>query len=160
MNNSEQSPASDSAENLPDFLYAKDAESRFVIANLSVATNAGVKTPADLVGKTDFDLFPKDLAANYYEDEQKVIRSGQPLLNREEQCVDTHGNMRYLLTTKVPFRDENGRINGVVGVGRDITKRRKVEEDLREAEQRFRSIFEETIVGVFQGTPSEIGRAP
>lgn len=141
-------------DNLPDFLYAKDAESRFVIANLSVATNAGAKTPADLVGKTDFDLFPKELATNYYEDEQKVIRSGQPLLNREEQCVDPQGNTRYLLTTKVPFRDENGRINGIVGVGRDITKRRKMEEDLREAERRYSGIFEETIVGVFQGTPS------
>jgi len=58
------------------------------------------------------------------------------------------------LTTKVPFRDENGRINGVVGVGRDISTRRKIEEDLREAEQRYRGIFEETIIGVFQGTPS------
>ena len=141
-------------DNLPDFLYAKDANSRFVIANMAVATNAGTQTPGDLVGKTDFDLFPKELAQNYYEDEQKIIRSGQPLLNREEQCVDPHGNVHYLLSTKVPFRDENGRINGIVGVGRDITKRRKVEEDLREAEQRFRSIFEETIVGVFQGTPS------
>src|SRR6266566_3076272 len=75
-------------DNLPDFLYVKDAESRFLTANLSVATNAGVKTPVDLAGKTDFDLFPKELAKNYYEDEQKVIRSGQPLLNREEQCVD------------------------------------------------------------------------
>src|SRR2546428_715418 len=75
-------------DNIPDFLYAKDAESRFVIANMSVATNAGVKTTNDLVGKTDFDLFPKELATNYYEDEQKVIRSGQALLNREEQCVD------------------------------------------------------------------------
>ena len=141
-------------DNLPDFLYAKDANSRFVIANMAVATNAGTQTPGDLVGKTDFDLFPKELAQNYYEDEQKIIRSGQPLLNREEQCVDPHGNVHYLMSTKVPFRDENGRINGIVGVGRDITKRRKVEEDLREAEQRFRSIFEETIVGVFQGTPS------
>src|ERR1041385_246135 len=112
MNNSEQSPASDSAEkhpqeahvkelrmlralidNLPDFLYAKDADSRFVIANMAVATNAGTQTPGDLVGKTDFDLFPKELAQNYYEDEQKIIRSGQPLLNREEQCVDPHGNV-------------------------------------------------------------------
>src|ERR1051325_6778663 len=141
-------------DNLPDFLYVKDAKSRFVIANLSVAANAGVKAAADLVGKTDFDLFPKDLAKNYYEDEQKVIHSGQPLLNREEQCVDPQGNTRYLLTTKAPFRDENGQIKGIVGIGRDITKRRKIEEELREAEQRFRSIFEETIVGVFQGTPS------
>jgi len=112
---------------------------------MAVAKNAGAKTPGDLVGKTDFDLFPKELATNYYEDEQKVIRSGQALLNREEQCVDPHGNMRYLLTTKVPFRDEQGQINGIVGVGRDITKRRKIEEDLREAEQRYRGMFEETL---------------
>lgn len=141
-------------DNIPDFLYVKNSESRFLIANLSVATNAGVDAPADLVGKTDFDLFPKELAQVYYEDEQKVIRSGQPLLNHEEQCVDPQGNIRYLLTSKVPVRDDNGQIQGIVGIGRDVTKRREIEEDLREAEQRFRGIFEETIVGVFQGTPS------
>jgi PAS domain S-box-containing protein len=140
-------------DSIPDFLYAKDVESRFVIANSSVAANAGVKEAANLVGKTDFDLFPKELAENYYDDEQKVIRSGQPLLNREEKCVDPQGNIRYLLTTKVPVRNESGQIEGIVGIGRDITKRRKIEEELREAEQRFRSIFEETIVGVFQATP-------
>jgi PAS domain S-box-containing protein len=141
-------------DSLPDFLYVKDAESRFVIANLTVAKNSGGRMPADLVGKTDFDFFPKELAAKYYEDEQKVIRSGQPLLNREEQCLDPQGNLRHLLTTKVPFRDERGQVIGIVGVGRDITKRKTVQEELREAEQKFRGIFEETILGVFQATPS------
>ena len=83
-------------DSIPDILYAKDVESRFVIANSSVAANAGVKEAANLVGKTDFDLFPKELAENYYDDEQKVIRSGQPLLNREEKCVDPQGNKRYM----------------------------------------------------------------
>lgn len=140
-------------DTLPDFLYVKDSESRFLVGNQTVARSAGVKDPADLVGRTDFDFFPHELATKYRADEMEVMLSGEPLLNREEQVLDRSGKTRYLLTTKVPLRDESGKTLGVVGVGRDVTHRKRVEQELREAEEKYRSIFEESILGIFQRIP-------
>ena len=97
-------------DNIPDFMYVKDAESRFVVANAHVARAAGVETPEELLGKTDFDFFPRELAKAFYEDEQNVIRSGQPLFNREEEIVDGLGNQIHVLMTKVPLRDSQARV--------------------------------------------------
>jgi len=141
-------------DNIPDFMYVKDAKSRFVIANLHVARVAGVETPEELIGKTDFDFFPEDMATSYYEDEQSIMRSGQPLLNREETGVDGEGNEIHILTTKVPLRDSRGRVIGIAGVGHDIGDRKRAENALREAERKYRGIFDDAIVGIFQSTPS------
>jgi PAS domain S-box-containing protein len=119
-------------DNLPDFIYAKDAECRFLLANASVARHMGT-TPENLIGKTDFDFFPPDLAAAYSEDERRVMRSGEALINREEAGLDANGNQITILTTKVPLRDEHGRVVGILGIGRDITARVKVEAEIRAA---------------------------
>jgi two-component system, sensor histidine kinase and response regulator len=120
-------------DHLPDFLYVKDAHSRFVVANISVARQMGVKTGDELLGKNDFDFYPKDLATAFYEDEQSVIRSGQALLDREETGLDRQGNSSWILTTKVPLRDKNGRVVGLVGIGRDITRRKLAETETQQA---------------------------
>jgi PAS domain S-box-containing protein len=121
-------------DNLPDFIYAKDAECRFLLANASVARHMGT-TPENLLGKTDFDFFPPDLAAAYSEDERRVMRSGEALINREEAGIDANGNAITILTTKVPLRDEQGRVVGILGIGRDITARVKVEAEIRAARE-------------------------
>jgi PAS domain S-box-containing protein len=121
-------------DNLPDFIYAKDAQCRFLLANASVARHMGT-TPEQLIGRTDFDFFPSDLAAAYSEDERRVMRSGESLINREEAGLDAHGNAITLLTTKVPLRDEQGRVVGILGIGRDITARVKVEAEIRAAHE-------------------------
>jgi PAS domain S-box-containing protein len=121
-------------DNLPDFIYAKDAECRFLLANASVARHMGT-TPENLIGKTDFDFFPPDLAKAYAEDERRVMRSGEALINREEAGLDANGNAITLLTTKVPLWDEQGRIVGILGIGRDITARVKVEAEIRTARE-------------------------
>ena len=141
-------------DNIPDFMYVKDAESRFVVANAHVARAAGVETPEELLGKTDFDFFPRELAKAFYEDEQNVIRSGQPLFNREEEIVDGLGNQIHVLMTKVPLRDSQARVTGIAAVGRDVSERKKIEDELREAERKYRGIFDEAIVGIFQSAPS------
>src|SRR5690348_11444762 len=110
-------------DNLPDLIYVKDVQGRFLLANLAVARVMGAKTPAELLGKNDFDFHPKELATLYHEDEQAVIRSGRPLQAREEECRDPAGNLMHLETTKVPLRDASGRVTGLVGIGRDITQR-------------------------------------
>jgi len=141
------------ADNLPDFMYVKDTRSRFILANLHVARSMGAKSPQDLIGKTDFDFLSHDLADAFYQQEQQIIRTGQPLLNHEEPFIDERGEATYLLTTKVPIRNERGQIIGLAGVGRDITRRKKAEEGLREAERKYRSIFDDAIVGIFQSAP-------
>jgi PAS domain S-box-containing protein len=118
-------------DNLPDIVYVKDTESRFVIGNAAVGRLMGVTTPDELIGKTDFDFYPRELAAQYYADEREVIRSGQPLINREEPRMDMITNRRgWISTTKVPLRDSCGKIVGLVGIGRNITELKQAEEEL------------------------------
>lgn len=140
-------------DNIPDSMYVKDIESRFLVANPYVAHAMGVKTPEELLGKTDFDFYPRELASGFYEDEQTVIRSGQALYNREEKGTDSKGNEVDILTTKVPIRDSEGLVIGIAGVGRDISARKKMENSLREAEQKYRGIFDNAVIGIFQSTP-------
>jgi PAS domain S-box-containing protein len=122
-------------DNVPDFMYVKDANSRFVLANASLARSIGVTSPADVLQKTDFDFYPKELASCFFDDEQKVIRSKQAMFDREEEARDDHGNRIWLLTTKVPLFDKAGQITGIAGVGRDITERRKVEREMQESKE-------------------------
>jgi len=127
-------------DNLPDYVYVRDRQNRFLIANQSLARAIGVDTPEALVGKTDFDFFPHELAAGYHADDMAVMESGQPLKNREETAVDSEGNVQWLLTTKVPFRNQQGEVIGLIGNGRDITERRRSEHErqvLFDAANRF-----------------------
>ncbi|MGA7572924.1 MAG: PAS domain S-box protein [Terriglobales bacterium] len=141
-------------DNIPEFMYVKDLQSRFILANPQVARAVGIENPEELMGKTDFDLYPAELAKSFYADEQEVIRSGKPMFNREEKSVDHNGNETHILTTKVPLRDGSGQVTGIAGVGRDITDSRKMEDALREAERKYRGIFNEAIVGIYQVTTS------
>jgi PAS domain S-box-containing protein len=95
-----------------------------------------------LIGKTDFDFYPAELAARYYADEQVIFKTGQPLVNREEPVVDNQGRPGWMLTTKVPLRDSQQRIVGLVGVGRDITDLKQAQEALRESERLNRIILD------------------
>ncbi|HEX4427209.1 MAG TPA: MHYT domain-containing protein [Terriglobales bacterium] len=122
-------------DHLPDFIYVKDTESRFVVANMSLARDLGLETPEALIGKTDFDFYPEKLASSFFADEQNVIHSGLVLLDQEEPVMDHEGKINPVLTTKVPLRDRSGRITGIAGVGRDITQRKKVESAMRKAQE-------------------------
>jgi PAS domain S-box-containing protein len=120
-------------DNLPDAIYAKDTAGRKTLANLADLKNLRVKTEADAIGKTDFDLFPQEIAARFFASDQAIFRTGQPLIDQEEpSLVGLEGKSGWLLTTKVPLRDESGKIIGLVGIGRDITQRKLAEEQIRE----------------------------
>jgi PAS domain S-box-containing protein len=128
-------------DNLPDYIYVKDAEGRFVIANMAVVRQMGLTTLDELVGKTDFDFFPHELAERYYAEEQVIIQSGHALYDYEGPTVDA-GEERWVSTTKVPLRDAQGEVMGFVGLGRDITERKRAEAALRESEARYRALIE------------------
>ncbi|HEV7606221.1 MAG TPA: ATP-binding protein [Steroidobacteraceae bacterium] len=113
---------------IPAFIYAKDAHSRFTASNKLVAHRMGVE-PEDLIGKTDFDFFPRHMAEKFFADEQALIKSGIPLVDREEIAYDkTRGMDRVILTSKMPLRDAAGNLTGIVGTGFDITERKAAEE--------------------------------
>jgi PAS domain S-box-containing protein len=118
-------------DNMPDRIYAKDLEGRFIICNEALVERMGMKSVDDIIGKSDFDLVPHDLATQFFKNEQEIIKSGEPLINHEESMGVIDGISRWNLTTKVPLRDTNGSIIGVVGIGRDITERKLAEEEIQ-----------------------------
>lgn len=117
---------------LPDLVYAKDTDSNFLVANQTLANMLGVESPTELIGTNDFEYFEEELARKYYNDEQQLLASGERMLNIEEPTVDKDGNQRWLLTSKVPVRNSQGKLTGFVGVGRDITERKQAEELARQ----------------------------
>jgi PAS domain S-box-containing protein len=127
-------------DNVPDLIYVKDAQSRFVLANSATARFMGASSPDELLGKTDFDFYPEQLASQFWADEQSIIESGQPLISKGEPNIDCAGTTRWLLTTKVPLRDNEGKIVGLVGIGRDVTARRQAEEVLQQRAQELATL--------------------
>ena len=121
-------------DNLPDVIYIKDKSCKKVVANLADVRNMGFQKESDVLGKDDFDLFPKEIAEQFFKDDQSVIQSGVPMLNKEELLVDSGDNKKWLLTSKIPLFDEKGNISGLVGIGHDITEKKKVEEALKKNE--------------------------
>ncbi len=92
-------------DNLPDGIYAKDARGRKILANPADLKNLNCKTEAEAIGKTDFDLFPKEIAEKFYTDDQKVMQ-GEPVINREEYLLNGQAEKRWLLTSKLPLRNQ------------------------------------------------------
>jgi PAS domain S-box-containing protein len=118
-------------DHMPDHIYFKDSQSRFIRNSRSQAKALGLRDPAEAIGKSDFDFFPH--AQLSYEREQEIIRSGKPLVNIEELVVWPDGRQTWVLTTKMPFLDQAGQIIGTFGISRDITKRKQSEVALQKA---------------------------
>ncbi len=110
----------------PDIIYAKDRDGRFLIANAALVRSMGVTTRKKIIGKTDFDFHPKLLAEQHYTDEQKLLQTGESMVDREETLLEWKtGKTLWYLTTKIPLRDSQGNIIGLVGISRNNTEHKK-----------------------------------
>ena len=108
---------------LPDYLWIKDTEGRFMVANDALARDHGRKAASDIVGLSDFDLHDFDLARTFRARELEIIRDGRPMIDQPEAIIDASGAKRWLSSTKIPLRDNQNKAFALVGVARDITTR-------------------------------------
>jgi diguanylate cyclase (GGDEF)-like protein/PAS domain S-box-containing protein len=118
---------------VPDYLWVKDAESRFVVVNKALASDSGRAKTIEMIGLTDFDSHAPEAAQDFRALEQAVLESGHPMIDREELVVDASGASKWLSSTKVPLRNDRNDVVGLVGIARDITAR-KLAEFLRDGQ--------------------------
>jgi two-component system cell cycle sensor histidine kinase/response regulator CckA len=111
---------------LPDVVFTKDRNARFVTGNPAARTLMGFQHESELVGKTTADMFPPELAAHYQNDDASVL-AGETVVNREERSVRPDGGAVWYLTTKLPLYDREGEAIGLIGISRDITDRKRAE---------------------------------
>ena len=114
-------------DNIPDSIYFKDENNRFVMVNKAKASHANV-SPEDMIGKTDFDFMPEDQARKSFEDDEELLKTGKFIVNKIEKLIGNDGMERWISVTKVPRFDEEGNIIGTVGISRDITEWKRLEE--------------------------------
>jgi diguanylate cyclase (GGDEF)-like protein/PAS domain S-box-containing protein len=152
-------------DTIPDQIYFKDRNSRFTRINPAEAKVFGLSSPSEAIGRSDFDYFSPEHAAQAFRDEQEIVRTGLPLVNVEERETKPDGSVRWVSTTKMPLRNTEGRIIGTFGVSRDITQRKDFEEQLeRQAfydaltQMPNRALFMNRLQHLFRRHGSESGR--
>ena len=117
--------------NIPDAIFFKDDSSRFTRINRAQAKNLGLENPEEAVGKTDFDFFVPEHARDAFNNEQEIIKKGQLLVGKVEKSERIDGQFRWVSTTKVPIKDQKAQVIGLVGISRDVTERKKMEDELK-----------------------------
>jgi phosphoserine phosphatase RsbU/P len=124
-------------ENTPDQVYFKDLEGRFLRAGRAVAQYMDVANPNDLIGKSDFDFWSEQTAKEAFDDEQRIIKTGQPMVGKVEKLVHGDGRVTWDYSTKLPLKNSNGQIIGICGINKDFTPIKKMEDALAEERNRL-----------------------
>ncbi len=132
--------------NIPDIAWLKDAQSRFIAVNEPFARACG-QTPENLIGRSDSDIWPKDLAECHRADDLGVM-AGRKQKSGEELLVNREGKLRWIETVKTPIFKDQGQVNGTTGIARDITERKQAEEALQASEEMYRSLVEQAAEGI------------
>ncbi|MCS6825775.1 MAG: PAS domain S-box protein [Caldilinea sp.] len=129
-------------DTVPEVLYAKDRESRFVLVNAATLAQLGAASEEEVIGKSDFDFHPLHLAKEYRKRELALLESGEVLSIEEPVVHPTTGETRWYASVKVPWRNASGEIIGLVGIGRDVTESKQMHEALRQREQLLQAVAE------------------
>ena len=119
-------------ENIPDHVYFKDLQSRFLVVSQAKASRGNLQRE-DYLGKTDFDFFAEAHARAAFEDEQQIIRTGTPILEKLEKETWPDGHITWVVTSKLPLRDAEGKIVGTFGISKDVTDKMEMEKALEAA---------------------------
>lgn len=127
-------------DNLPDYIYVKDKDCRHIINNKANIELLGFQKEEDTINKTIVELLGQEVAGDFIRDDMNVIRSGLAIMNREEPITNIDGERRWMLTTKIPFKDDNNEVIGLVGISRDITERKEKDEELTEKNSQLKSL--------------------
>ena len=120
-------------ENVPDNVYFKDRASRFIAVSASFVRYFGMGNSADIIGKSDFDLFSEAHARPAFEDEQRIMQTGEPIVGKLEQETWPDGRVTWVLSSKLPLRNEDGEVIGTFGLSKDVTESRRIESELDNA---------------------------
>ncbi|HOT13419.1 MAG TPA: PAS domain-containing protein [Bacteroidales bacterium] len=123
-------------DNIPYTIYLKDPQGHFTKINKAQAKLLGVEDANEAIGKTDFDFFPQTVAETAFQDEQELLNSGKPMISKLELLKDAENNTIWVEATKIPVKDREGNIIGIVGMSIDITEKRLAEERLRKAKEK------------------------
>jgi PAS domain S-box-containing protein len=128
-------------DKIPDVIYVKDSKSRKILANKADYTNCGFDLEEHVLGKSDFDVYPKEIAEQFFVNDQIILKQKEKALNSLEKIIKKTGETKWLMTTKLPLHNKDGDIIGIVGIGRDITQQKEAEEKLIQSEKTYREIF-------------------
>lgn len=128
-------------DTIPDYVYAKNLLHEMILANKAVVTAHGFENTDDIIGKTDFDFHSQEFAEQYYHDEEHVMLSGKGFLNKEEQVITVNNEEQWVLSSKVPLRDPEHNVIGIVGFNRDITQHKQRELDVMKQKQQYEHLY-------------------
>lgn len=135
-------------DNLPDRIYVKDIQGRKTLSNQADMLASGAKTMKEILGKSDFDMYPPELAQTYWADDQKVLNTQIPVLNHEEPGLDEKGTPAWIMTSKIPVKDAKGEVAGLVGIGRDITHQKNIELEIKRQKQFYETLISNSPVAI------------
>ena len=136
-------------DNIPDSLYFKDEQNRFILVNKAKAEHSNV-SQEEMINKTDFDFLPEDQAKRILDDDNNIMQSGHPIINKIEKITHLDGSERWVSVSKVPRYNSEGDIIGTMGISRDITLQKKAEDELVKIEERYKAIFENPSFAIIQ----------
>ena len=140
-------------DNLPNTIYVKDTQGRKIVSNRADLEFMGFASEAEIIGKTDIDLFQSSDGVLGYQEDLSVIKTGESIINKESLFFDSKGVTNVRVNSKFPLYDENSMVQGLVGIGIDITERKMIEEALKASEGLYRNLIERMPDGVYKSTP-------
>lgn len=136
--------------NIPDYVYVKDRHRRFMLSNKALSKEVlGPNSAKEVLGKTVHEIYPPEIAKPIDDDDRRVIETGEPIVDRLETIHNYQREKLWLLTTKVPLRNQNNEIYGLVGITRNITDRKKIQDEIKFAKERYEMVIKATKDTVF-----------